>query len=56
MNNWPQIREVILFFGGLVGIAHETLTYGVERPSFLVLFAGMIGLPLWIAKDKEASP
>lgn len=54
-RDWKDIREVILFFAGLAGVAHETIQYGTERPSFLVLFAGMMGLPLYLAKDKEAN-
>lgn len=53
MVKWANTREVVLFIGGFVGVIHETLQYGTERPSFLALFAGMMGLPLWLSKDKS---
>lgn len=44
-------RDAILFITGLVGVLHETIAYNGERPSLLVLFAGMMGLPLYLRKN-----
>jgi hypothetical protein len=33
-----------MFVAGLLGVLHETLGHG-ERPSLLVLFAAMMGMP-----------
>lgn len=45
-------RDIILFATGLLGVIHETLVNDVDRPGLLVLFAGMMGLPLYLGKDK----
>ena len=47
-------RDGILFTVGLLGIVYETLYSGLERPTLLILFAGMIGLPAFIQKDEKA--
>jgi hypothetical protein len=43
-----------LRLAGLVGIGHETLIASQERPTLLVLFGAMIGLPSFLTKDKES--
>ena len=53
MNNWPLVRDVILFIGGLAGVAHETLITHVERPTLLLLFAAMMGLPAFLGRDEK---
>jgi hypothetical protein len=40
---------------GLLGIAHETLWSRIERPSLLVLFATMTGLPAFLRYDERRS-
>lgn len=47
-------RDSILFFGGLLGVAHETVIAETERPGLLFLFAGMLGLPAFLNKDELA--
>lgn len=42
-------RSGILFITGLLGIGHETLLEHSERPTLLVLFAAMIGLPAFLS-------
>lgn len=44
---WQKTRDVILFFGGLVGVAHETLS-AVPNGQLLILFAAMMGLPAFL--------
>lgn len=51
MARWPILRDAILFFAGIAGIAHETLTNHTDRPQLLLLFAGMVGLPAFIRKN-----
>ncbi len=46
---WPQLRDALLFFGGLLGVAYETLGANAERPTLLLLFAAMMGLPAFFA-------
>lgn len=51
MDRWPQIRSAALFLGGMAGVFHETLlTSGTERPTLLILFAAMMGLPAFLGK------
>ena len=53
MTRWPQYRDVILFVVGVLGIAHETLVSGVERPYLLALFAALVGLPAFLKIDRK---
>lgn len=51
MNNWQNTRDVILFFGGLAGVFNETVLTTSERPTLLILFAAMMGLPAFLRSD-----
>lgn len=44
-------RDVILFFGGIAGVAYETIHEHSDRPYLLTLFAGMMGLTLFLRKN-----
>lgn len=46
-------RDSMLFAGGLLGVLHETVLTNVERPSLLVLFGGMMGLPAFLRADEK---
>lgn len=46
-------RDAVLFVVGLLGVAHETLVSHADRPTLLLLFAAMIGLPAFIGKDDK---
>ncbi len=52
MPPWPTIRNVILFFGGMAGVANESIRYGAERPTLLLLYAAMLGLPAFLRADE----
>lgn len=47
-------RDGVLFCVGLIGIAHETLIAKADRPTLLLLFAGMIGLPAFLQRDEKS--
>jgi hypothetical protein len=49
---WPFVRDVLLFFAGLGGVAHELLLTNSERPTLLLLFGAMMGLPLFLRADE----
>ena len=51
MKNWPAVRDMILFFGGLAGVANEALFKNAERPTLLLLYAAMMGLPAFLRAD-----
>ena len=46
-------RDGVLFTVGLSGIIYETLGRGAERPTLLLLFAGMIGLTQFLRSDEK---
>ena len=46
-------RNVVVPVCGLLGIIHETVYGNLERPSLLVLFGAMIGLPVFLAQDER---
>lgn len=51
---WPRARDILLFAAGLVGVVHETaIRQGPERPTLLLLFAAMMGLPVFLAGDRD---
>jgi hypothetical protein len=53
MAKWPKIRDLILFTAGLAGVAYETLAVNVDRPSLLLVFAAMMGLPVFLGRGKD---
>lgn len=56
MKNWQNSRDIILFIAGLAGVCHETLIAVAERPTLLILFAAMMGLPAFLHKDDDEKP
>jgi hypothetical protein len=47
---WNNVLRLV----GLLGLAHETLVNNVDRPTLLVVFATMIGLPsFWQNQQRE---
>jgi hypothetical protein len=53
LNQWSAYRDIILFCGGLIGVAHEMLLADVERPWLLAVFAAMMGLPAFLQLDRK---
>ena len=57
MTRWPLIRDVTLFVGGFAGVAVLLSAWVVARrppdPSFLVIFAAMMGLPAFLRADER---
>lgn len=49
--SWKDTRDVILFLSGLAGVFHEVVLRGGERPTVLLLLAGMMGLPAFLRAD-----
>lgn len=48
-------RDIVLFVAGLLGVLHETLFTNGDRQFLLIIFAGMMGLPVFIRKDEMSS-
>lgn len=44
-------RDLALFIVGLLGVLHEVFFTALDRPSLVVLFAAMMGLPLYLRKN-----
>jgi hypothetical protein len=53
-RRWTGIsRDTVLFVAGMVGLLHETLSAGVERPILIAAFLAMMGLPLFLRADER---
>jgi hypothetical protein len=51
------MRDVFTASLGTAGIVHETVFAETERPTLLIIFAGLLGLPLVFREaDKGAPP
>lgn len=50
---WPFARDIALFTGGLAGVGYETLGRDIDRPTLLLLFAAMMGLPAFFPKGEK---
>lgn len=46
-------RDAVIFAVGVGGIIHETLFTQSDRPTLLILFAAMIGLPAFLRFDEN---
>lgn len=49
----PILQKTVLFVVGLLGVAHETIVSKGERPTLLLLFGAMVGLPAFLSKDEK---
>lgn len=52
MKAWNDQRDILLFLAGLGGVFHETVIQTGERPTLLILFAAMMGLPAFLRADE----
>jgi hypothetical protein len=48
-------RDTVLFTFGLLGVIHETALTDGERIYLLAMFAGMMGLPVFLRKDEKGA-
>lgn len=48
---WELLRDVSLFIVGLVLVINESGRAGSERPTLLILYAAMMGLPAFLQTD-----
>lgn len=46
-------RDFVLFVAGLSGITYETVWDKTDRPTLLVLFGAMVGLPALLHVDES---
>lgn len=51
-----QVRSTLLFVGGLAGVAYVTLVDQTDRPTLLIMFGAMLGLPLFLRSDEKHPP
>lgn len=45
-------RDLVLFVAGLLGIGYETVFEHFDRPTLLIIFGSMSGLPLFLRVDE----
>ncbi len=50
---WKVARDILLFFGGMVGVANEAFFQATTDPTLLILFGAMMGLPAFLRKDEK---
>lgn len=54
---WPKVtRDTSLFVAGLILTVNEALRTHGERPYLLMIFAGMMGLPVFLRRDEKTPP
>ena len=46
-------RDIILFFSGLGGVVYEAVARDAARPTLLMLYAAMLGLPAALQAKKR---
>jgi hypothetical protein len=49
-------RDGTLFLAGLAGVFYETVFTKADRPTLLLLFAAMMGLPAFLRTDETRKP
>lgn len=53
---WPLVRDVTIVVTALGLIVYEAAFYdGQERPTLLLLYTGMLGLPAFLRADARRS-
>lgn len=57
LNQWPTVRDILLFVCGAIGMYHETFLIEQADPTLVIAFGAMMGLPVFLrsdeARDKE---
>jgi hypothetical protein len=46
-------RDTIIFLLGIAGIIYETVVENGDKPTLLILFGAMIGLPAFLHGDEQ---
>lgn len=46
-------RDAVLFAAGLAGVFYETVFDKTDRPTLLLLFGAMMGLPAFLRTDEQ---
>ena len=44
---------MLLFFGGMIGVANEAFFQQTTDPSLLILYGAMMGLPAFLQRDEK---
>lgn len=53
LRRWKFSRDGVLFFVGIAGIVYEAVSNHGDRPTLLVLYAAMVGLPAFLRTDEQ---
>ena len=51
-----QVRATVLFGTGVAGIIYETVVSQTDRPTLLILFSALVGVPLFLKADEKTTP
>lgn len=55
MGRWVLIRDIATWAVGVLVLAHEVVVREDERPYIIILIAGLLGLPVFLHQDGQAS-
>lgn len=50
------LRDIGSFVVGATGLIYEAISQGAERPTLIIAFAGLMGLPLFVRTDEKPPP
>lgn len=53
-SGFRSVRDMLTATLGAAGIVWETVVTGDERPTLLIIFAGLLGLPLVFREQDKA--
>jgi hypothetical protein len=51
--SFPLIRDILLFVFGMIGVGYETVFTKIDRPTLLLLYAAMLGLPAFLNANES---
>jgi len=52
-KNFRVTRDLVLRIGGTIGILHEEFFSTTEKPTLIILYGAMIGLPAFLHLDAK---
>jgi hypothetical protein len=52
-SGFRSIRDILTAVLGAAGIVHESLLSSQERPTLLIIYAGLLGLPLVLRESER---
>lgn len=54
-SGFRSVRDILMFLIGASGVAYEALVMKTERPTLLLLYGALMGLPYIMNRDEKNS-